>query len=287
MEALGVVVVVALLSGCQGATDVDGAGSVEIPGPDRAALVLPLDRYTVRESDFVWESYLVELLVERCLTEQGLDFAVVRPEHQGEKGEEHRRVVSGFRTVETAEEWGYGEVAPEGLVAERAASRRAAESVNAYTDEQLDMLDGCYASANAEVSSSVFDLQDSNAFAMSISSPELAAEVRDAAAAWRECVAGQGLVLPEGTVAGDMPTTAMTEAFALAPDPAQAERETAVLDIACRESSGYDAARYQELWRLQQEAIEANAALFLATRDALEEARVRTRERIAELEADR
>lgn len=206
---------VALLSGCQGAPDVDGAVSVEIPGPDRAALVVPLEQYTVVESDFVWESYLVELLIEQCTTEAGLDFVAVRPEFRADKGEEHRRASAGFRTIETARECGYGEIMPDGLLAERAAVSRVDEGIGAYTESERSAFDACYEAARSEVEPSVFDL------------------------------------------------------------------------LACRESSGYDAARYQELWRLQQEVIEANVALFVETRDALEEARVRTREWIAELEADR
>jgi hypothetical protein len=113
--------------------------------------------------------------------------------------------------------------------------------------------------------------------------------VKDTAAAWRECMAPKGVEdLPADPSL--MPSDSLSQRFGLSntPDAGQevtvtaTEKDLAVFDAQCRESSGYEEARYTAEWGRQVTLLEQNGPALNEVRDKIQKTDTAISEVIAE-----
>lgn len=125
-------------------------------------------------------------------------------------------------------------------------------------------------------------LDDANMGIMAMKTPE----VQAAAAKWKECMAPVGITdLPEQPQLMPPPSKAMewfTTSSPLTGEPGEAERQVAVHDAQCRQSSGYSEAMYNALYAAYEEDLKTNKDRYLKRQQLMKERETALKQFIAD-----
>ncbi|AEE45284.1 hypothetical protein [Cellulomonas fimi] len=286
LAALTAVASLALVGACA-----NGAGGADAPAQSAApAPSNPLDAYWARTGtlgDPDRDRYeLEQSLVERCMTEQGFDYAPVpyRPASV--------EVLPGYGTLPWAREFGYGvsthveaidaavgvpgpdpNTAAVGRLseAESTAWSIAREGAGAQAEGGWQVR-GCEGEAEHQVAAAALPWDDPDRVALleayAAAPLDLAAspEGAEAVAAWAACATAAGLEAATPAAARQLVVDA--QASGMPRDELQhLEVEVAVADLTCRESSGFTAVER----RLQDAHDQAFVDAHVAELDALVE----------------
>lgn len=253
-----------VLAGC--AQPGDGQGTAAdvtayLPEQNLTRWTMPLDQYMVTRAQGQKESYATALLTQACLDEQGFVNEVPSMTIVDDPND------LGIRDVFTPEvvaESGYH--SPNVLRAQDPAwaaySRRAmSDAETAATDACVrGLLDDGFLRYDNQVLNFASGLAQS-AFSGSLQDPA----VKETAAAWRKCMAPKGIEDLPADPSG-MPSESLSARFGLTATPdagqtvtvTQEEIELAVFDAQCRQSSGYERARYDAEWSRQVTLLSEN-----------------------------
>lgn len=230
-----------------------------LPEQNITLWTMPLDQYMVSRAQSQRESYATVLLTQNCLDEEGYINKVPTMSIVDDD--------SGIRDVFTPESVAINGYHSAGVLrdtdpawtayTQRPMSEKEAEAVDACVRKVLDdgfvrydnqVLNFASGLAQAAVSGSFQD-----------------PDVKSAGARWHECMAPRGIEdLPADP--SEMPSPSISLRFGLSatPEAGQAvsvspeEIELAVFDAECRQSSGYEEARYGAEWSRQVTLLAEN-----------------------------
>ena len=265
-------------------------------GRDLDGWSMPLDGYA--EPGWSETGYAVDLLVQPCLADAGIDFPVPWATTAGlrarsvatetaERGNPSPALAwSRPLSADAAAELGYHPASADGANASGLRDwGEAPERAAAFTAADPATVDRCFRAARHELG------MEAGPYAQSASVTAkrltfLAADqarhdplVVSAAARWRDCLAPDApSALPEDP--HGMPTGAMRQAFGisgLALPVTEAETTLAEQDVACQQSSGYREALYDAQWSRLLQVTATDAAVL----DAAEPDQVAVAERVA------
>ena len=243
---------------------------------DQAGAGLPLDGYTVTVPDVETESYVENLLSERCMETQNRD-REVGAGHVAGSLPVATRSSGGTQPFDTpiARKYGYHE--PSMYPPDVAAAAPKLNSGPLSVGDQAAW-DGCLTSARRTLPLAGYSQIASRLAMEAMVAAGAEPDVQHAAGRWRECMAPLGLsdlpAMPDGPSGERMPSASPAELFGLndggdrppgeaatsddipAPkSPGAAEIKLAVADAACRESSGCAKALYLAQWKHQSETL--------------------------------
>lgn len=234
--------------------------SIQLPPQNQELWVLPVDQYVPSVAQSRKETYAAALLIQGCLAERGMNVPVPRPnlDDGGDRG------VRDLFTPEVAERYGYR--SPSWVDSMDMTDPWIAFLNRPLSDEYIAAEDECY----AHVEVPAFDSEMLN-YALSFSNAAFVGAMRDeevleTAAEWNQCMSGVGIEdLPDGP--DGMPTESMRNRLGLdqTPDAGQGvvispdEREIAVADATCRETTGYADVLYQANWDRQVRLLAENS----------------------------
>lgn len=262
---------------------------------------MPLDGYAQPGSSE--ETYAVNLLVQPCLVDQGIDFPMPWATLDGlraqsvvdetpERGNPSPALAwSRPLSADDAARRGYHAPSTDGA---NASGIRAwgqdPERNAAYTAADGAEVDRCYRAARRTLGTGNGAAQSASQTAkrltyLAAEDARRTPEVRAAATRWRQCLAPAATQeLPDDP--HGMPTTAMRQAFELEARTVASDDEIALAehDVACQTSSGYRAALYDAQWdRLLHVTATDAAVLWSADGDqaALADRVAATIERLA------
>ncbi|WP_162621852.1 hypothetical protein [Microbacterium suaedae] len=235
--------------------------SAYLPEQNLTLWTMPLDQYMVTKAQSQRESYATALLTQECLDEQGFVNQVPSMSFVDDPDD------LGIRDVFTPEivsEFGYhspGVMREENADWQAYASRPMSDGEAVAVDGCVrDVLDAGLVRYENQVLNFATGLAQS-AFSGSLQAPE----VKETATAWRECMAPRGVEdLPEDP--SGMPSESLSSRFGLAATPdagqtltvTQEEIDLASFDAKCRQSSGYEQARYRAEWSRQVTLLAEN-----------------------------
>lgn len=248
--------------------------SAYLPAQNLDLWTMPLDQYMVSGVQTQKETYAIVLLTQQCLDEQGFVHQVPARTFVEEPFDTSIR---DFFTPEIVARSGYHSP---GTVRERnsdwdkynwrSRSEAEVEAEGACVDQLLD--DGFVRYEN-HVLNFASGLAQA-AFAGSLEAPE----VKSTAEAWRECMAPRGIEDMPAAPSG-MPSESLSDRFELWATPdagqdvvvTQEEIELAVFDAQCRQSSGYEQARYDVEWSRQVTLLAENLTALEDVKSQIEE----------------
>lgn len=266
--ALAVSAVLAL-AGCT-QTGTEETGTEEAPAVDVSAYLpeqnltrwtMPLDQYMVNTVQSQRESYATALLTQECLDEQGFVNQVPAMSFVDDPDD------LGIRDVFTPEAVAVTGYHSAGVLREQDPAW-SAYTRRAMSDAEATAVDGCvrgllddgFVRYENQVLNFASGLAQS-AYSGSLQDPD----VKATATAWRECMAPKGIEDLPADPSG-MPSESLSARFGLAATPdagqtitvTQEEIELAVFDAQCRQSSGYEQARYDAEWSRQVTLLSEN-----------------------------
>lgn len=256
----------------------DSAGpAIELPTKNINQWRMPLDQYLPPSWDPT--TYATQLLTKECMDGTQYDWPLPALTVDPPRGESWNAVGRKLFTPELARKYGYGN-SPEHIVpeSERAAFDAFSAAANGLDDAGAAAFDRCWAKAAKRVGAQT----DPTEFAQSLQDvgQPSAADTETLTAAerrWQRCMEPAGIAgLPASPEDMD-PTvflppseqSARVDTADGAPVPAR-EREVALLDATCQESSGWVRAAYSSEWNVQAEQVRAHA-------DELERFLIRTK----------
>lgn len=261
----------ALLTGC--GNSAHAAAATAPTAAQRAQWALPLDSYIDSPVEVVVGDYAENLLVKQCMASRGIDWPIPTMDVAALHSDTTSPSGRSLLTPEIAARWGYHHepIYP----AEVATQLRKLNSRQLSSSEQAT-LDGCVGTARATLPRPTTTQLGTVLANQALTDAATEPTVTKAAAAWRSCMAPQGISdlpqAPDGT-SGGMPSPSQGSTFRLE-DPTStasaAEIAAAVADARCRATSGYADALYAAEWAAQSKALAKNADALVRERDALE-----------------
>lgn len=255
---------VVALAGCTPAGKDDGPRadvSAHLPAQNLARWTMPLDQYMVTAAQSRRESYAIAVLTQECLDQHGFRNQI--PSMSIVDDPDDLGIRDAF-TPEVVAQFGYHSA---GVMRQKDPAWRAyttrpmSDAESAAQDQCLTgLLDDGFVRYENQVLNFASGLAQS-AFAGSLQDPE----VKKTAAAWRACMAPKGIEDLADDPSG-MPTESLSRRFGLTatPDAGQTVEATpeeitlAVFDAKCRQSSGYERARYEAEWSRQVTLLAEN-----------------------------
>lgn len=252
------------------------ASTIDLPAKSMGQWRMPLDQYLPPSSDPT--TYATQLLAKECMDATQYDWPLPAMTVSPPTGESWNAVGRKLFTPELARKHGYGN-SPEQVLA--ASERKAVEAftaaANSMDDAAAAALDRCWAEAAKQLGTQT----DPTEFAQSLQSvgqPSATDRTRLATAErkWRRCMAPAGIADLPASPNEMSPTVFLPAAEQPAPiDSVEAsasprEREVAVLDATCQQSSGWADAAYTSEWNVQAQQVRAHA-------DELERYRAQTK----------
>ncbi len=242
--------------------------AIDLPTKDQLAGVMPLDEFQYPPGQDLKVSYAEALVTQPCLDKKGfvakvpfvntsnLDMSVRDP------FDRDRAATLGYHSRGAVS-------APDSAWVEYA--------YRTLKPGEQEALDSCYeelAEDRPEVPAQTSNFASSlaaAAFESSLRKPE----VKAAESEWQECMKESGIPdLPSLPV--EMPSKSVAVKFGLdkpgsvsASVVTQEERDLAVFDVGCRESSGFAEAQYDAEWTAQVEAVRDNGDALIAARNEL------------------
>lgn len=262
----GVVIALTLglaLAGCASDAEPEAPAldpSIQLPPQNRELWVLPIDEYVPSLAQHRKETFLRMVLAQECLAERGMSVPVPRPSFDdgGDRGVRDRF------TPEIAAAYGYR--SPLSIDGTDTSNPWIAYQLRPVSDEYIAAEQDCYDTVDIPE----FDGEMLN-YALTFSNAALVGALSDddvlaAAAEWRTCMSGLGIEdLPETPY--EMPSESLAAEYGVYQTPdagdeiviTAEEREMAVTDANCRETSGYAEAFYQANWDRQVRLLAENA----------------------------
>lgn len=256
----GVGLSVGALAACSGTSA--GEASFALPEKNESQWLLPLDEYQLPLVDAVEDAQ--QLIVRSCMAERGLPWDVVLNQTGSVQQESWNPVGRKLFSPYLAERYGYGN----SPMLDQAQARMDAEnSKRKVAAGNSQLVDECFVRSDAVLGvtdGSAYDLAQQLQNLASMDA-EASTAVRDAAGAWRECMADIGLPdLPD--IPEEMPPASIgngDEGPAIdAPRRSGDEldvpadvRRLAIKDAECRESTEYTTTLYDAEWDAQVEAM--------------------------------
>lgn len=277
---------VSACSGSAGATGSAGAaGAGEPTAQQRAQWALPLDPYIASPVTTVITDYAENLLIEQCMTAEGIDWPIPRMDVSTLGSATMSPSGRTLLTQEGAQQYGYHS---DPILPTAVAAQMTALGARQLDATESAAIDGCVATARQTLPLPQTDQLGAQLANQALSTAEQEPSVQEAAGRWRTCMAPQGVSdLPEAPQAdgGGMPTDSMIATFGI-DDPrteaGAAEIALAVADQSCRTSSGYDDALYAAEWDEQSTLLTKNADALVREGTALSDHLTRARAVIAE-----
>lgn len=213
-------------------------------GRDVERWVLPLDEY-MPPSPANYD-YARNLLVQACLKEEGIEYAVAPVDITADGPETANRYGRRLFDEELARRYGYHPAPTDRFdreLAQRVADQRFPADVQALVDQ-------CRQESYAELPQAPVSLAESLAFSLNVADePELEAAI----GRWQVCMSAAGY--PDvATSPMDMPPPTLAESWGLnsrnpsVQDPSAEELAMAQADAACRSESGYSSRLYDAEW---------------------------------------
>lgn len=271
---------------------------------DMTKWVMPLDEYWTPATDGL-SSYANNLLISECLGAEGIEWPIPwQPTDRAAYMSAHANG-SAFPalTVELARDDGYRtNFAPGDFGAptqEGVDAKRKLDGIAASTPGFQPLFDSCLEQSRRHIDESDAVGISNTILGWSHEATEKAMRsdaAKHPAAKWHDCLKDAGypvdLDSPLGPGAG-MPDQKLFDALGIPPrwqtgDGApenpltQAEKDLAVADATCRESSGWTAAMYEAMWDAQAEVVAGHADELVRMRDKGEALREKALKIIAE-----
>ncbi len=260
--------VLCLLAGCSTPT----GGATQLPPKNQSKWVLPLDEFSYTTAPL--RDY-AEALVERdCYAQKGIDWPVPWQPTDRNLG---ASVSAGGQLIldaDLASKYGYHHAPAD--YANAAAWKTFTGKANQVADSTPNfetIMDACQAVSRKELPIPSNDSRDYAVAAASqiFSEAVLAKSVTKAAAAWAECMtkAGYGGLASSPS---DMPPNDKAGQWNVGiPGTSAGPQEIAIAsaDVACRTSSGWTAALYDEEWKRQAEFVKENSGRLSSIRDEI------------------
>lgn len=286
MAAVAMGAVALLAAGCASAHAAEIAASagpgdvvegIELPDRDLVAWRMPLPALFPGVEGGLG-NHAENVLIAACVEGAGLDWPIPEESIEEIDATSHQ----GLLTQEWAEAHGYhsaGEVDVAGQEAQRTLNRIAG-STPGFETVFADCLGGIreehdWTQAETEIVNGILSPGATAAAERAVADERVA----DATAAWRRCRSEAGFERLTDDPAA-MPTPEDMEEWGLAgkdlvpyPAPTAAEIELASADAACRESSGWNAERYDAEWTAQVAYIVEHADEIREQRDRWSELR--------------
>lgn len=299
------------LAGCGSANDGPSAqtGSADVSTPeqptgaDQAAVVLPLDGYTVTVPDVETASYAENVLVEKGMNAQNRNWDIGAG-HVAGSLQVATRSSGGTRLFDMpiAQKYGYHE--PSMYPPDVAAAGQKLNSGRLSVGDRAAW-DGCLTSARKTLPPAGYSQIASRLAMETMVAAGAEPDVQHAAGRWRECMAPLGLsdlpAMPDGPSDEKMPPASQAEGLGLndggdrppgeaatsddtpAPkSPGAAEIKLAVADAACRASSGFTKALYLAQWKHQSEVLIKHAGELARERRLIKDDLAASRKVIAD-----
>lgn len=261
--AITAVVATLALSGCGNDAGRGSASPPPLPAQNQSLHVLPLDPYQVSDDEVERWNYAELLLQGECAASRG--FALDVPWRDLEELGSPSRDTVGRKifNVELARQWGY--LSAPSVEPTMDDWLAFGESLSSITPEQSTVLDSCLAEARKALPLEDLMPAVNTAYGLSSMSYEEAKsspKVKDAAAAWHECMITAGVSdLPEAP--WDMPSESIRSArptgeAVSGTSASEREIEIAVQDAECQVSTGFDVAFYQAQWDGEVQVLTKN-----------------------------
>ncbi|GAA2275988.1 hypothetical protein GCM10010145_38750 [Streptomyces ruber] len=257
----GTAALVLLVTGCAASTEeTPKTVLAAAPEPTKEVrnLLLPFDRYQLS----VNEIYLIEsakdLLTRDCMRERGYDWEVIGDRKQYPDLRNRRRY--GVIEMPVAREMGYksnarllGSTDVTARKMDREA-RMSPEARNAATDPE----DGCYKLAGDELVRGNEENEDlvGRLNVESLEEARRSARVAPALRSWVRCMAEKGHEYKDFYAVGEDPRWVKDEV------PSHAERETAEVDVTCKQQAGLVKALAETEKGIQEREIRKHKAYF-------------------------
>lgn len=277
--AVGVAMITGTASGCSTKTE-----ELRLPDKNIDQWVLPLDPYMSIQGNPIGDAE--GILVRKCMDKAGYSWPFVSGLAEAPRGESWSADGHKLFTPELALKYGYGNSNEYNHTpAQKDAWDDFVSIANGLSEDGAASLEACY----VETRKAIGTVDDPTRFAQSLQGHHVRSQyrqrVKEAEHRWRSCMRPAGVAdLPDSprdmTPSRFLPRSSIPEVDA----PVvltDREREVAVRDAECQESSGWLRAEYDAVWDEQARQIREHADELERNRRAYESQRRRAQEIIA------
>lgn len=256
---------VSLLTACS----TGASHEVELPAENQARWTLPLDQYQRSIVDTTFEAQ--QILVQDCMRKRGYKWGVFVDSPDVRPGPSWNDVRRKLFDVELAEQFGYGTSRELARTDAEEARWRAIDTANSEVGRAAGAtVDACFAESGRTLGTdgrtdpySLAEQLAGNAYDDAVMAKEVLAAERK----WRACMGPVGvadlpespLMMPSGSISALRPSDDAPSPIGRQTAVPTRERDVAVADARCRDSTGYSVALYEAEWHAQVDALRRRA----------------------------